>query len=467
MSAPGVTEAVRRNIDERSLLRDGQRVVVGVSGGIDSVVLVHVLRDLGYDIVMAHVNYGLRGEESDDDEAFVRDLALGLGREPEVMGADARGRAKADGYSVQAAARAIRYEHFVDVANKVGARSVAVAHHAEDQAETVLMNLLRGSGPEGLAGMRVERSLAPGIRLVRPMLFARRSDIEAFAADRGLKWREDESNLSDKYRRGRFRHQILPQIQQVLPDEDVVRGINRSASFMRAYERTTHRREVKRLFERARLDDGRRGLTVATLADIEPTWQSRVLLRAVRRWIPSMARRTVVAELRNLLPAQAGRSMTFGGVTVWRERDALVFEAPQEHGFVEASIETWSEPRRVPGGAVVVHRASGDVDVRDPDPLTEYVPADRLTFPLKVRLWKPGDVMTPFGMSGRKKISDVLTDAGVPTRHRAATLVLESEGEIVWLVGVRLSEAFRVESQVQSVAKLSFIPDESSISSGS
>ena len=159
--------------------------------------------------------------------------------------------------------------------------------------------------------------------------------------------------------------------------------------------------------------------------------------------------------------------MTFGGVTVWRERDALVFEAPQEHGFVEASIETWSEPRRVPGGAVVVDRAPGDVDFRDPDPLIEYVPADRLTFPLKVRLWKPGDVLTPFGMSGRKKVSDVLTDAAVPTRHRTATLVLESEGEIVWLVGVRLSEAFRVESQVQSVAKLSFIPDEPSIPSGS
>lgn len=455
---PALVERIESMIANHSMLEIGQRVVVGVSGGVDSVVLTHALDVLGYEVIAAHVNYGLRGEESNQDETLVRRMADLRNIRFEVVSADARGRARADGTSVQAAARAIRYEHFVDVARTFGAHTVAVAHHAEDQAETVLMHLLRGSGPEGLAGMKPCRRLADDTRLIRPLLTQRRADIEAFARENDIPWREDASNRDDHYRRSRVRYRLLPVVEEAL-QEDVVHGITVSAGLMRDYVRTRHRREIKRRFRRSVLADGRRALSVEALVRQPDVWQSRILLRAVRMWIPGFARRTVVAELKALIGAQAGRRMTFGDVTVWRERDALVFEEPLEKGFVRADITAWGKDVRVPGGTVRVERTTMPTNLGDHGSDCEFVSADALSFPLTVRVWRRGDRFEPLGMDGSQKVSDLLTNTGVPSRSRDQQLVVESAGEIVWVIGVRLSNRFRVESAGGSVAKMSFIPD--------
>lgn len=206
---------VKENIGRHGLLREGAgAVVVGLSGGADSVALVHVLWRLGYDVVAAHCNYGLRGGESDGDEMFVRGLCEELGIRLELMNADVAGRMRRDRSSMEMACRDIRYEWFETLRAKYNAQAVAVAHHADDKAETVMLNLVRGTGLRGLASMKWYRE--PGI--VRPMLNITRQEIREHLTAAGLGWRDDSSNAKNDVKRNKLRNAVLPQLYQDFPD---------------------------------------------------------------------------------------------------------------------------------------------------------------------------------------------------------------------------------------------------------
>ena len=201
-------------IRRHSLLSKGEQVLVGVSGGVDSVVLLHLLRRLGYGAEAAHVHHGLR-PEADGDAAHVRSLCEAWDVPFHVARFDAKAEAEAARTSVQAAARELRYGFFDEVAAQRGIDAVAVAHHLDDQAETMLLNLFRGAGLDGLAAMAPKRSLSKetDVRLIRPLLGLRRTDVEAYARAEGLTWREDASNAAEAYRRSAVRHAILPAIE--------------------------------------------------------------------------------------------------------------------------------------------------------------------------------------------------------------------------------------------------------------
>ncbi|RMH66130.1 MAG: tRNA lysidine(34) synthetase TilS, partial [Bacteroidetes bacterium] len=237
--AEGLPEQVRRFMAEQGLPEPGEAVLVGLSGGVDSVVLTVVLQRLGYRVAAAHVNYRLRGAASEEDEAWVRAFC----REQRVPchvrrlaeGAVVR-VARGTGGSVQAAARTLRYAYFEERARRLGLRWVAVAHHLDDQAETVLLHLLRGTGVEGMAGMPVARPIRPGspVRVMRPLLGVRRHAIEAFARHQGLGWREDASNTHPRYRRGVLRAEVLPLLEARF-GAAVVPNLARTAALVRGY----------------------------------------------------------------------------------------------------------------------------------------------------------------------------------------------------------------------------------------
>ncbi len=452
---------VQHFIEEHHLIRPGARVLVGVSGGVDSVVLMVVLKQLGYGLVAAHVNYQLRGEASDGDAAFVEAFCkrLGVPFHGEVI--DMAAYADAHGASLQEAARDVRYGFFARIAEAEDLRYVALAHHLDDQAETVLLHLLRGAGPEGLAGMPVQRPLAPGSAalLVRPLLCARRAEIEAFARDEGLTWREDESNQSLKYQRNVLRAVVLPLLEKHF-GEAASANIARSAALVREYVEDAFRQELAAHFDRAAQPEARR-LDLDALGAMASVWRRRLILEALKRWLPRVQRHAALAEeIEALVEAQPGRRVVLKGGTVWREREALVFTLPDE-----AAAAVMGEVLVRPGETVALGSGLLRVEVMNDSPArldaeapaSVFVDADRLAFPLLVRRWQPGDRFQPLGMAGTKKVSDFLTDAKVPSHRRAGMGVLVSGQEIVWVVGMRIAEGVRVQHGTTRFAKFTYI----------
>ncbi len=463
-----ILEAVDRFIQQHELLAAGERVLVGLSGGVDSVVLVHVLRRLGYDPVAAHVNYGLRGGEADADEAFVREWCNQF--DPpvplDVAVLDAEAHAEAHDQSVQAAARTLRYRYFAERAKAHQITRVAVAHHRDDQAETLLLNLFRGSGLAGLAGMPPTRPLADDVArtLVRPMLAVRRAAIEAYAETNDVPWRTDASNWSRSYRRSRVRHDLLPAIEDAF--EGATENIAAAATRIRDYLSTTQDPELIRRFDRvAGPAEGGGTLSVERLAEMSSVWRQRIILEALRRWGPEAPQRaSVAAAVEELLEAQVGRRVELGGALIWRERHQLrVVAGASAPDRVSPQRLSWGEPVDLPGGTLRVERLpEAPYHLDSGTPAVAFVDANTLTDPLLVRSWQPGDRFQPLGMEGTKRISDFLTDEQVPPHARAQVLVLCSGDRIVWVVGHRLDHRMRVRPETTTVARLAYIQSERS-----
>lgn len=453
-----ITDQVRRTIEEHGLIEPGARVVVGVSGGVDSVVLLRVLLGLGYDAVAAHVNYTLRGAASDGDEAFVRALCSRLGVPCHVARFDTA--AEAHGNSVQATARALRYDFFARLAAAYACRAVAVAHHMDDQAETVLLNLFRGTGLEGLAGMPVRRRLSPDsdAALVRPFLGVRRSAIEALARGEGWDWRTDASNAGPKYRRSVLRTQFLPLAEEhfgaATPEH-----IAQAAGFVRAYLDGVWQGSFEAAWE-ACAGAGEGALALAALRALDPAMRGRVFLEALRRWLPGApAQASTVAGLEALMQAQVGGRVALLQGTVWREREHLVFRTQQQApGEAEVRPLPYEGAVGVPGGVVVLRRVDGRPSVLDAGDDTVYVDAERVAPPLLLRPWRPGDRLQPLGMNHRKKVSDLLTERKVPSHERADIRVVCSGEDIVWVVRHRLDHRVRIRPETRSIAKIEYIP---------
>ena len=499
-------DKVRAYIGEHALIDAGSAVLVGLSGGVDSITLVEMLHRLGFEVTALHVNYRLRGCESDEDERFVRSFCDAMGLELCVESFNTEDEAKRRGTSVQETARALRYEAFERRARESGIRYVAVAHHSDDQAETVLLNLFRGTGPEGLAGMRPSRPIFDGsdVSVVRPLLCLRRREIEAYAMESGLAWREDASNAKPAYLRSAVRRHVVPVIEAHF-GAAATDNIVRAAELMRGYVDGRLVAAVRAAFAAAAApgvraeprDDESAApgetaapagqLNLAVLQDLEPALRGRVVLEAIRRWLPQLgATRAVVAEIESLIDAQPGRRLVHPSGVVWRERDRLLFMAHRGEGMEageQADIVGGGSPREMSStafglGAHVLEEdhpvttSAGVVeiarDVRAPDhvtrqtPYEEFVDADRLGQPIVVRRWRAGDRFIPLGMSRSKKLSDFLTDEKVPPHSRAEVLVVQAGNDIVWVVAHRISESARLRPETRRIARLRFHPAKNS-----
>lgn len=453
-------EAVDGFIRAERLLAPGQRVLVGLSGGVDSVVLLHVLHRLGFACVAGHVHHGLRGAEADADAEFAEAVARGL----EVPFAQARVevRAAADGAggSVQAVARRLRYRALARLAREAGCAAVAVAHHRDDLAETVLLHLGRGTGLDGLAGMRARRRLGrSGLRLVRPLLDTPRRAVIAFAQAEGLAWREDPSNASDAYRRNALRRQVVPALEAVF-GPDVLARVAAAARHVAAY-RAAEVGPLRRRFWRevARADAFGGVLDAARLARLPAVWRGRLLLDALRCWLPQAPADAATARrLEALMAAQPGRRLALPGGGVWREAGRLRFiHTPPSVGAPGALAP--GMPYEAAIGAVLCEVGEG-LPAGTLPPTVWYLDADAVAWPLLVRPWAPGDRLQPWGMEGTKKVSDLLTEARWPAARRAEALVVADGTHLVGVLGVRRSTHAPVGAGTRRVAAITFLPAE-------
>lgn len=372
------------------ILPDGasdMKFLVGVSGGPDSVSLLVQMTDLGYRCVVGHCNFHLRGDESDEDERFVFKLAERLGVEIVKTDFDTIEYAKEKGISIEMAARELRYEWFEKMRVKYDCDYVVVAHNLNDQVETFFLNLSRGTGLRGLTGIKFKNG-----KVLRPLIETQRSEIEEFLRQKGETWRTDGTNSDVKYRRNRIRHNILPEMEKMNP------------SFLRTMART-----------------------MANLKSVEDDLECRENVRL-----------RVYEKVKNLeFSHQQIESMVNA---VGHGGSGQKFESKKGVAVVNrGEVKVYLHNECVPKELEL--RVEEAVDVKDMRSGKDYayVSMDRTMMPLKLRPWKVGDWMIPYGMKGKKKVSDLLTERRMDIVEKERQMVVEDWcGNVVWVVGVRV-----------------------------
>jgi len=445
-------------IERNRLFHDGDTVIIAVSGGADSVALLDILVSLRcprLTCIVAHLNHGLRGAESDEDAAFVADLAQRYGLPAEVASVDVREFGRTRRLSLEEAGRVARYEWFDALARSRGARLVALGHHADDQAETFLLRLLRGAGTTGLCGMR---PLSAG-RYVRPLLSLTRAEIIAYLKDRGIAYRTDSSNDDTDFLRNRIRHECLPYLATYNPA--VSARLNCTAEILAADEEVLEQLTGE-LFERcSRGSVPAISLELGELRGALPGMRLRVYRRAVLALKGSLARitgshLTQIDALAFSAKPGAGLSLP-AGVTVRRSYDTLLFLlSDADRGGV-----SWEIRITAPGTYILPD--GGTLTVRfAPPPLRHELSAvsrawfDPLAapFPWTVRTFRPGDRFRPFGLKGTKKLKDFFIERKVPVSERSRVPLLFSGAELLWVCGLRVAEAGRMVAGIPEVVEV-------------
>jgi len=404
-------------------------IAVAVSGGVDSTVLLRSLHQLGVEVVALHVDHGLR-EDADADAAFVCELANDLGISFQGL------RVEVGKGNRQREARTARYAALAEAARRHGCRVIATGHTATDQAETVLMHLLRGAGLRGLAGMALRRSLADGVELVRPLLWAAREEVEAEAARQGWAWREDPSNATDAYQRNRIRHRVLPLLKSE-GGPGTIQRIAASANAARAalpdLGSVASPGEPKVGVSQLALDLG----ALRAAPDRIAVW-----VEALAAWAPDVRRTTdLLRQLDGLVDGHVGRYVPVGALRAWRDREAIRFVQPAK------PVEQWlhvGDFVQTPLGRFELVRLEPGELYKQPTPgpavCLELLKPDALRGDLCLRTWRAGDRIAPTGMEGTKLVSDLLTERRVRPSERDRQIVLCVDDRVVWVVGHRVAE---------------------------
>ena len=461
-------------VDEASLDKTSL-LVVGVSGGPDSLSLLHGLHALGYPVVVAHLDHGLR-PDSAADATFVAQVAADLGVDCVVAQADIATHAAEADLSIEEAARERRYHFLFSVAEQRGAAAVLVAHHADDQVETVLMHLLRGTGLTGLKGMAV-KSLNPewhvSIPLVRPLLTTGRVEILAYCEQQGLSPRFDRSNLDTTFYRNRLRHELIPKLETYNPQ---VRALVVRMAETLAGDDAIIEQRIAEVWATCILEHGTGYLAVAQAVFMAqlPGVQRRILRRVVAHLRPSLRDIDFAAIERGRAffaqPTSSGTAdwiaglwLTVEGQQVWvAVADAVLptMEWPQfagpEVGLTVGDMVDLSNDWVLRLESFPANQETRAQALSNQDQHQAWLDADALGEDLRLRAWTTGDRFQPLGMGGSLvKLSDFFINLKVPRRLRAQWPLLWAGEQIAWVVGQRLAEPFRVTAQTQTILKLS------------
>lgn len=438
----------------RGLLPDGEAVLLAVSGGVDSMCMAELFLNSTAKVrfALAHCNFHLRGEESDSDEALVRAWAESHGVIFIKKDFDTKEYAASNGVSIEMAARELRYTWFAEVCRERGFAALAVAHNANDNAETMILNMLRGTGVKGMTGMRGS-SLLPGsdARLIRPLLGFTRKDIHEYAVSHGLQWHEDSTNADSAYKRNCIRNEVFPLFERLNPsflttlNEDMER-FAQVQSVADEYVRSVSA-------EIARLEDN--GLPVIERQKLtsKKDWEY-VLFRLLE---PFGFTSSVVADLASVLKSDgtvSGRTFVaheYLAVTSARE---IVISPVAE--LAEATDLTINGPGTYSLNGIEFSVSLSD-DVKDVKTSVGETKLD-LPFPFTIRHWQPGDWMRPLGMRGRKKLSDIFVDLKFSLTEKKKALLIADEGShVLALVGHRIDDSVKVTKDTSSVTVIRLI----------
>lgn len=443
--AGNLPEAFRRYVAEHELAAAGDRILLTVSGGVDSMVLLTLFVESGYAVGVAHCNFQLRGSESDEDEVLVAREAARHGVPCYNRRFDTCAEMERTGESMEMAARRLRYAWFEELRRSEGYRSIAVAHHADDSIETFFINLLRGTGLRGLTGIGTQVG-----HLIRPLMFASRKEILEYAVLRHIPFREDSSNHSTQYLRNKIRLGLIPRIREI------------NAKFT-----DLMRRNLERLGDAQRFID--RGIELIRREAV--TVEGGVHTIHVDRIDGAFPRNFVIYELLNsgygfkgdvidalcraLEHGQTGRRFYAREWVGCVDRGTIVVERIESDDPCVVSVPEGA--LRAYCGNSVLYFQRCDIDAIKNFGVPEHiaqVDADKLRYPLTLRRWRDGDVFVPYGMTGSKKVSDFLIDAKVSRPGKERQFVLLSGDEIVWLVGRRIDDRYRLTAETENVLRI-------------
>jgi tRNA(Ile)-lysidine synthase len=463
-----LTEVVAQTIREHGWLQDGSTVLVGVSGGPDSMALLHVLHRLAprhdWRLAAVHVDHGLRGEASREDARYVKARCREWGIPCEVEAVNVRSRMRAEGGNKQAVARELRYDAFYRAAQKWKADTLALAHHADDQVETVLMRLIRGTGISGMTGIPFCR-LWKGITIIRPLLQVFREQIEAYCEEHRLQPRQDESNLDTSYTRNRLRWEIIPRLERINPRfKEAVLAHSRMA----ADEEQWWRKQVTRVMDQVveRRDEEGCVLLVKPLLDLDIALQRRVIKLILNCLVQERTSEITMDAVERVLEVARSDHPSIqvdlpGRVTAAREYQRL-WLSRKTGTKGERQISYISPSLPVPGsadlpffnGRLTIRLKEGNAFPLKESGKTAVFDADRLEHSLRVRNRRPGDRMRPMGLNGTKKVKDILVDAKVHRRLRDRIPLILHGDEIIWIPGVVRSDWAPVTKQTRNTLVL-------------
>lgn len=396
------------------------KILVALSGGADSVALLRLLLTLGYTCEAAHCNFHLRGEESNRDEAFVRQLCKDLGVQLYVIHFDTEKEAEERHISIEMAARELRYAWFENIRRECGANVIAVAHHQDDSVETLLLNLIRGTGINGLRGIQPLNG-----NIVRPLLGLDRKEIIDYLQDIKQDYVTDSTNLQDEYTRNKIRLNLLPMMQEINPSvkESILRtsqNLNEAAAI--------YNKGVEDAKQRVLTEEG---INIRALQQ-EPA-PATILFEIL---YPLGFNAAQVKDIYRALDGQSGKVFASPGFRVIKDRDLLLICPIHEptKPVLKITKQPYSQDFIIP---------------RDKN--TACFDADKLKHPLSLRLWQQGDTFVPFGMKGTKKVSDYLTNRKFSLPDKEQQWVLCCGKDIIWLIGERTDNRFRIDEDTKQV----------------
>ena len=426
------------------LSREGLHLVA-LSGGADSVALLLILKDLGYRLEAAHCNFHLRGEESNRDEAFVKKLCQEQGVPLHLIHFDTMEYANLHQVSVEMSARDLRYGYFRQLRQDIGAEKVCVAHHRDDAVETLLMNLMRGSGVHGLTGIR-----ACNGEIVRPLLEVSRQEIEAYLHSIGQDYVMDSTNLVDDVVRNKIRLNVLPLLEQINPN--VEENIGKTARFMQESEKVITAAVDEQKCVLIACDKN----TETESVSIQKLQQLPSPELFLHEWLSKKGFNTTqVEQLAEHLEGVSGRAFETQDYTLLIDREQLVL-APRKMPM--KSVKIPEEGRyRIDEDFCIDVKERKDVSISKSDDCATIDKA-KVKFPITVRTVQNGDAFVPFGMTGKKLVSDFLTDRKCSLIEKRNQLVVtDKDNVILWLVGHRTDNRFRVTAQTTKVLQIALV----------
>lgn len=429
-------------IKKHQLFSSNHRLLLAVSGGVDSVVLCELCKEAGFDFVIAHCNFQLRGEESEQDNVFVEQLAAHYGAPFLTTRFDTEAYASEHKLSIQEAARKLRYHWFEAMLQQHRLQYIVTAHHLNDNIETMVMHFFRGTGIQGLRGMLPKQG-----HIVRPLLFATKETIRAFAVEKQLQWREDSSNVLDKYTRNFFRNQLLPLIQQVYPEaeQNLAHNLRRFADVEILYEQALQAHRKKLLFAKGEEVH----IPVLKLKKSEPL--QTIVYEIIKAYGFSAQQ---VAEVIALFDSDTGKYIQSSSHRIIKNRNWLIIAPLQATQPQTILIEAGDEKVHFEGGKLLLKEIPVAACHLPAPAHTALLDAAAISYPLLLRKWKQGDYFYPLGMRKKKKLARFFIDQKLSMTDKEKVWVIEMNKKILWVVGMRIDDRFKITGRTQTVLRI-------------
>jgi tRNA(Ile)-lysidine synthase len=431
-------DKLKKHISQNFPFLENSKLLLAVSGGIDSMIMVHLFNELKYSIALAHCNFQLRGLESFGDQNFVQEYAAANEIPLFLTQFDTEAFAKDYKLSTQIAARELRYNWFYELLETENYDYILTAHHADDNIETFLINLSRGTGLEGLVGIPAQND-----KVVRPLLSFSREEILAYAKKNNIQWREDGSNASDKYLRNKIRHHLVPLLKELNPQ--FMESFQKTQSYLKESQELVEDAAIMVYQQVAREENENIVFDLKQLLKL-PNYQSYLY-----QWLHEFGF-TAWDDVYGLVESQSGKQVFSKDYRLLKDREVLILspihqEEENEVYFIEKDTLAVNIPLNL-----TFYKADAVLDASNS---SIFVDEDKLVYPLILKRWQEGDFFQPFGMNGKtKKLSKLFKDEKLSLREKENCWVLWSENQIVWVVGIRQDERFRISDSTKNILKI-------------